>query len=328
MKYLLLLIIFCSLKVSGQKIIKLTSGTKSNIRGMSVVNNKIIWVSGNNGIVGKSLNGGKTWNWKCVPNFENADFRDIEAFDENIALIMCVGQPGYILRTEDGGNTWKEVYFNNKPGIFLDAIKFWNNKTGIALGDPINNKFIIAKTSNGGKTWNDIVGEPYPEASNGEACFAASSTNLRTFEDKYYFVTGGFVSNLFVGNKSIILPILQGKKSTGANSIAIKNKNTFYVVGGDFDYPGSKIKNCCYSNDGGKTWLVPQIPPNGYRSCIEYIDGKSWITCGYNGVDYSNDDGYTWRSISLQSFNVCRKSSHGNKVYLGGMNGIIGKLER
>ena len=40
------------------------------------------------------------------------------------------------------------------------------------------------------------------------------------------------------------MPILQGKQSTGANSIAIKNKKTFIVVGGDFNTPDSTLKNC------------------------------------------------------------------------------------
>ena len=57
----------------------LTSGTKTSLRGLSVVNDNIVWVSGSNGMVGKSVNGGKNWKWMTVRGFEKTEVRDIEA---------------------------------------------------------------------------------------------------------------------------------------------------------------------------------------------------------------------------------------------------------
>src|SRR6476660_6387156 len=88
----------------------LTSGTNTSLRGLSVVNDNVIWVSGSHGTVGKSLNSGKKWNWMTVKGFETKEFRDIEAFDANTAIIMAVDSPAYILKTTDGGVTWKVVY--------------------------------------------------------------------------------------------------------------------------------------------------------------------------------------------------------------------------
>jgi photosystem II stability/assembly factor-like uncharacterized protein len=87
----------------------LTSDTKTNLRGLSVVNDNVIWVSGNNGTVGKTTNGGKNWKWFTVKGFEKKDFRDIEAFDAATAVIIAVDEPAYILKTNDGGETWKVV---------------------------------------------------------------------------------------------------------------------------------------------------------------------------------------------------------------------------
>src|ERR1700733_8323618 len=97
----------------------LTSGTKSSLRGLSVVNDNIAWVSGSNGTVGKTNNGGRTWKWITVNGFEKSEFRDIEAFDATTAVIMAVAEPGYILKTQDGGDTWKVVYENKTKGMFL-----------------------------------------------------------------------------------------------------------------------------------------------------------------------------------------------------------------
>src|SRR6188474_3611274 len=100
------------------KVEILNTGVKASIRGLSVVNNNVVWVSGSNGMVGKSLNGGKNWKWMTVKGFEKNEFRDIEAFDANTAIIVAIPDPenihpANILKTTDGGDTWKIVYENN-----------------------------------------------------------------------------------------------------------------------------------------------------------------------------------------------------------------------
>jgi photosystem II stability/assembly factor-like uncharacterized protein len=326
MKNILLLLLLICPNTNAQIRI-LNAGTKTSIRGLSVVSDKVIWVSGNNGAVGRSIDSGNTWRWIQVKDFEKTDFRDIEAFDENIAVIMGVDAPAYILRTIDGGETWKLVFENRMKGMFLDAMEFWNEQSGIVIGDPIDGKFFIGRTFNGGDTWQSIPEKNYPVADSGEACFAASGTNIRKFgNDAVCFVTGGSHSRLFIKDKIIDLPIVQGKETAGANSIAIKNKKTFIVVGGDFNTPDSTLKNCVISNDAGQTWTYPSESPHGYRSCVEYIGKKQWITCGINGVDISNDDGQTWKSISKESFNVCRKAKKGKSVFFAGGKGNMGEL--
>ena len=53
------------------------------------------------------------------------DFRDIEAFDENTALVLGIASPAYFFKTKDGGATWKLVHFDERPEIFYDAFDFW-----------------------------------------------------------------------------------------------------------------------------------------------------------------------------------------------------------
>ncbi|MEO7264002.1 MAG: oxidoreductase [Ferruginibacter sp.] len=322
-----ILLSIISISASSQKVEIISTGKNTSLRGLSVVNDKTLWVSGSNGTVGRSLDSGKTWNWMQVKGFEKTDFRDIEAFDETTAVIMGISEPAYILKTFDGGENWKVIYENKTKGMFLDAMEFWNEQSGIVLGDPINGKMFIARTFDGGLNWRTLPEANYPVADSGEACFASSGTNIRKRTNaEAVFISGGLKSNLFIRDKKILLPILQGKESTGANSIAIKNKNTFIVVGGDFTKKDDTTKNCVITTNAGRSWTSPQRPPHGYRSCIEYLQKKTWVSCGLNGVDYSTDDGSNFNLISSEGFHVVRKAKHGKTVYFAGGNGKIGRL--
>ena len=320
-----LLFLFLVQNIYAQKIEILTDSIQSSFRGLSVVDNNIVWVSGSNGTVGKSLDGGKTWKWIIVKGFEKTDFRDIEAFDKKTAVIMGIAEPAYILRTTDGGENWNVVFEDTAKGMFLDAMEFWNIQSGIVIGDPINGRFFIGRTFDGGKTWRGIPEQNKPIADSGEACFASSGTNIRKLnKSEAVFVSGGLSSHIFIRDKKISIPILQGKESTGANSIAVKNSKTMIVVGGDFTTKDAITKNCVITENGGNTWFAPKTPPSGYRSCVEYLFKNKWITCGLNGADISDDNGMNWKNISKESFHVCRKAKKGNAVYLAG-NGRVGK---
>ena len=146
-------IIAASQKKFYPKVEVIESGVKTSLRGLSVVNDNVVWVSGSNGMVGKTTNGGKNWKWVTVKGFEKADFRDIEAFDANTAIIMAIAEPAYILRTTNGGDSWKLVYENKTKGMFLDAMDFRDPKNGLVIGDPVDGRFFMANTTDAGNSW-------------------------------------------------------------------------------------------------------------------------------------------------------------------------------
>lgn len=312
--------------MKSQSIQLLHSGKAISLRGLSVVTDRVIWTSGSNGTVGLSVDSGNTWKWMTIKGFEKTDFRDIEAFDETEALIMGIASPAYILRTTDAGETWKVVFENKSKDMFLDAMEFWNEQSGIVVGDPVYNKIFIARTFDGGKNWRALPNQNYPIADSGEALFASSGSNIRKLnKQEAVFVTAGLKSRMFLRDKKIDLPILQGTETSGANSIAVKNNKIMIVVGGDFKQMQATEKNCIITTDAGKSFYLPNTAPHGYRSCVEYLEKKKWICCGPNGVDLSDDDGDNWNWISKTGFHVCRKAKIGKAVFLAGADGRIGK---
>src|ERR1700730_1535964 len=192
---LIFLNVSCS-QLSAQHIQLLTGNNKTSIRGLSVVSDKIIWASGSNGTVGRSVDSGKTWRWMIVKDFEKRDFRDIEAFDDKTAILMAIAEPANILKTTDGGKNWKVVFSDTTKGMFLDAMDFYNANNGIVVGDPIKDSFFIATTTDNGNSWNPFALHRI-KANHGEAFFAASGTNVHYLPDgSFILVSGGKSSRL------------------------------------------------------------------------------------------------------------------------------------
>lgn len=330
--FLLVTFFIASSSLLAQQVQLLVEKLPASFRGLSAVSDDVVWVSGSKGTVGRSIDGGKTWTWNIVKGFETREFRDIEAFDENTAVIVAIAEPAHILRTIDGGKNWTIVYENSKKGMFLDAMDFFDDLNGTVIGDPVDGKFFIARTKDGGATWIEEPSSKLPEIDSGEACFASSGTNIRMFtKSTYGYVSGGTKSRFFVDNKPLALPVVQGLETTGANSMAArfgkksKSPDLIIAVGGDFMRDTVRASNCFYSNDLGKTWKSPSIAPFGYRSCVEFISEKDLITCGPKGVDLSSDEGRSWKNISSTGFHVCRRAKKGKKVFLAG-RGQVGQL--
>jgi hypothetical protein len=337
--FLVSLVFFvCITYAQNGMINMLDSGRMTSIRGLSVVDDNIVWASGSNGTVAKSIDGGKTFEWLTVAGYEKRDFRDIEAFDKNTALIMGIAEPSIILKTNDGGKSWYKVFEDSTKGMFLDAMDFADDRHGIIIGDPINKVVFISYTNDQGAHWFSLQDSMLiDDVEDGEAFFAASGTNIITYvnEGKIFFeyVSGGIKSKFYTMGYTHEIPIIQGTETKGANSIAyyqtgkIQHYKEGIIVGGDFAKDTSQTQNCVLLRPGqNPRFQLPQTPPHGYRSCVEYIARDKLITCGTSGVDISNDGGMNWQLISTQSFHVCQKAKKGNKVFLAGSNGKIAML--
>lgn len=350
MKHLAILFVSCVIFLASSQAQKTgvfilqNNVNSSGLRGMSIPSDEVIWASGSNGTVVKSTDGGNSWQWMVVKGHEKNDFRDIQAFDSLTAIVMCVGDPAYILKTKDGGKTWTEVYTKSLPGMFLDAMDFRNDKEGICIGDPIaigasgRKFFFVIRTKDGGDTWQE---EPLykmpPAAQNGEGIFSASGTNIVLLNNPdydYAFISGGVVSNFYLmaregkQNKGTQIPINQGIESTGAFSFATDGNKKFYCIGGDYKNPIQVYDNFYWTTDEGKKWASPsKSPPFGYRSCIKLIDKDKMVACGINGVDICRDGGNNWFSVTKEGFNVCMVSPNKKLVFLAGEKGKIGRLQ-
>ena len=169
-----------------------SSGTTVELRGLSVVSPSVAWASGQKGTVLRTTNGGGTWTAATVAGAETLDLRAIAAISARTAFAMSIGDSSRIYRTTDGGHTWSLRFVSTRKGSFLDAIRFWDARRGIAVSDPVDGKFLVVTTSDGGDTWQETAADGMPPALPGEGAFAASGSCLTVQGHGHaWFVTGG-----------------------------------------------------------------------------------------------------------------------------------------
>lgn len=304
-------------------VVPLRVNVPSSFRALSVVNNRVAWVAGSNGYVGRTTNGGTTWQFNQVKGFENLDFRSLHAFNQNQAIIANAGTPARILLTADGGKTWRLVYANTHTDAFIDGMDFWNKLEGMIYGDPIDGHMLLLRTTDGGKSWKPVK-QP-PQLAKGEASFAASGTGIRCFNKSSIVVaTGGTVSRLWYSAdkgdtwETMEVPVIQGESSTGIFSVATRD-NTWLVVGGDYQHPQQTNRHILLTTDKGKTWQAPALPTRGYRECVENLNGPVWVAVGPTGAELSVDDGNSWNPLSdEQGFHTVRKARRGSLTLMAG----------
>jgi hypothetical protein len=195
------------------------SHTTADLRGIANVGQGIAWASGTQGTVLRTIDEGATWQ-RCTtpPDAEKLDFRGIQAFDQNTAIVMSSGKGDLsrLYKTADGCQTWKLLFTNPDKEGFWDAIQFYQGKTfdqapnrsdvklipvtnrssAMLIGDPVNGAFAIFSTHDGGDTWHrwgDDPGTRRAAADPSESLFAASNSSMVSpgINGQYCFVSGG-----------------------------------------------------------------------------------------------------------------------------------------
>lgn len=294
------------------------SDTDAEFRGLAAVSPMVVWASGTRGRVARTTDGGATWRFDFVPGADSLDLRDIDARSATTAVAMSAGEAergqAKLFRTADG-RTWKKVYETTQKGVFLDALSFWDDRHGIAMGDPVDGRLFILVTDNGGETWTRVPTEDAPPMTRAEAAFAASGTCLAIQGTSNVWIgTGGGVNARVLRStdrgrtwKVAETPLHAGNPASGIFSIAFTDALHGVAVGGEYTSPRAPFDNVALTSDGGKTWrLASGELPRGYMSGVAYIPGthgRLLVAVGLAGTATSVDGGESWSMVDTLGFN-------------------------
>jgi photosystem II stability/assembly factor-like uncharacterized protein len=290
------------------------TGSSARLRGLSAVGANVAWASGSQGTVLRTVDRGATWQQVGPPGTTTLQFRDIEAFDADRAVILSIGSgsDSRIYVTSDAGQHWTLAFVNADPNAFYDCMTFFDNKRGLALSDPPDGvKFRIISTSDGGRSWHIVDPAGMPPALAGEFAFAASGQCITSDHGhRAWFGTGGaaqarvFRSDNRGRTWSVSATPMNSGPTAGIFALAFRGQQHGLAVGGDFLLPTASPDNFALTSDGGSSWqLVPSAPAE-YRSGATWVNGHTAIAVGPSGSDASFDHGRSWHGFDDGSFDT------------------------
>ena len=343
-----------------------TSPTTADLRGIDNVGDGIAWASGTNGTILRTTDTGSHWQLCTIPpNAEHLDFRGVQAFDAQTAIVMSsgTGDLSRLYKTTDGCASWELLFTNPDKDGFFDALQIpasppsHEKKRLVLLGDPVKGHFIvwgIRPFAAPKKIARPLI--TLPRSHPGQAVFAASNSSLFVYNGDFalfnplggfWFGTGGrsgarvfnSASSPGSGYQSTKLPLGDGKDSSGVFSLGFVTficplttkpcyiRKNVVAVGGDYELPDDGRASAAFSSNYGRRWHAALTQPHGYRSAVAYdTTNKTWITVGPNGTDISTDDGRNWHPLTPSKDDATDADKQWNALALPYVVGPHGRI--
>jgi photosystem II stability/assembly factor-like uncharacterized protein len=218
----------------------------------------------------RTHNGGARWT-KQFDSRQSGVFLDAISFwDANHGISMSdpVGGKLFILTTDNGGKTWKQVNTDKSPPVLPGEAAFAASGTCMAIQGSSN-------------VWIATGGGP-----RSRVFHSADRGRTWTVADT---------------------PVPAANAAGGLFSVAFMDARHGAVVGGRYDQPTAASNNVALSDDGGKTWRTPTgALPLGYMSGVAYVPGtggRSLVAVGLGGTAVSADRGESWTMVDSVGYN-------------------------
>lgn len=308
-----------------------TVDADQSFRGLDAVDRSTAWVSGasvsgGDARVYLTKDGGASWDDVSPAGSAGLNFRDVEAEDALTAAVLAIGEgeASRIYRTTDGGANWTETFRNTEPAAFYNCLDFYpGGKRGLAVSDPVNGKFRIAATSDGGRSWSVLPDDGMPD-STGEANFSASGDCLAIAGRDAWFGSGGAKSRIFHStdgglNWTATDSTIPAGEAAGVFGLAFKNPRQGVAVGGDFAAATNGVDASATTRDG-KSWtnggdLAHLGEDAAYLRRSLVVVGESGPIAGSS---VSTDGGQSWTQFSAVGFHTLDCTDDGTCWAAGG----------
>lgn len=251
------------------------------------------------GIVGRTTDGGKTWQYKTglIPNRYKTTSIDMNAvWFTDLQHGVAAAQAGTIVRTVDGGETWKKaaptgpVYASNQDVDFVDALNGW-----------IIGREGVRRTEDGGMTWVRVDEEKKLEGNAIQFLDLKHGWVVGKFGAVYRTADGGETWETIpaAGN----LEGLSGDDKPNFLSLHFADQNHGWIAGYRREFPGLEQYDYAvllHTSDGGLTWTKQMDGVQIQLKAVRFADTKRGWATGYNIHDGTStvfgteDGGLTW----------------------------------
>jgi photosystem II stability/assembly factor-like uncharacterized protein len=307
---LLLFLLLACIQTAKADWTKQTSNTFAWLHDVYFTNDQTGWIAGSGGTFLTTTDGGKTWTKS--KKFIEDNIRQVYFTDQQTGWLLCernlfslgANSPSYLLKTNDGGASWKRIEFTDNQRKRITKFFFAKSGLGLAVGE--GGAFFAMQDD--GETWKR----------------SRSPIRYLMFDgiftdDAHGVVVGAGGSILFTEdaglswNKSSVF----GNSETKLNSVFFLNQKNGWTVGSQ-----GKIFQTV---NGGKTWREQKS--NVAKDLTDVFFNNSaegWAIGDEGTILYTATAGNVWTIVNTKVGHKLEKVFFiGKKGFAVGFGGTI-----
>ena len=286
------------------------SGTMAWLHSVYFLNHKIGWVAGGNGTLLFTNDGGDTWHKMRRPTEDS--LRDVYFSDEQNGWLVCDravfklktnDEPqAYLLRTNDGGATWRRVDLSDSSARVLRAV-FRADGRGWTFGEA----GALYATNDGGASWvrqvvptkHLLLGGAFLDNDHGWLV-GAGATILQTSDGGETWRTG----------------LVRGARDLRFTAASFVEKRLGWAVGA--------AGQVFATTDGGRLWFPQASGVSTDLLDVKFLSAaEGWATGSQGTLLHTSDGGGHWTSESSRTPHLLERlfftdRAHGWAVGFGG----------
>lgn len=311
----LLLFAFCLLPSAfGSSWTRQPSGTMAWLRSVYFLDQNRGWVAGSGGTLLQTTDGGATWK-KLLPLTKDT-LHDVYFANDNVGWLIAErdmlklktnDEPrSYLLKTEDGGFSWRRIFLNSKDtNARLVRLVFADNQRGWVFGE----NGVVFATRDGGAHWMR----------------QASPT-------KHLLLGGAFALDgrgLLVGAAATILQTNDGGANWQFGVVNDDNSARLSAVsfaGNGFGWAVGKSGQVFATRDAGRTWFRQKSNTEVDLTDVKFINASEGWAVGADGlVLHTVDAGNHWFADSSSTSHSLQRlfAVDRDHVWIVGFGGTI-----
>ena len=300
------------LTVSASSWTRQTSGTMAWLHSVYFLDQNRGWVAGSNGTLLKTIDGGATWN--KVSTFTRDTLRDVYFADDNRGWLLAERDllklktndeaRSYLLRTNDGGQTWQRVLVKTSDAnVRLVRMAFADNQHGLLVGETGT----VFATSDAGAHWL-LQASPTKHLLLG-ATFTDSA-------HAWVVGTGATIVKTSDGGATWFNATLRDRNEIRFNAASFATHNLGWAVG--------NAGQILTTIDGGRAWYPQRSNVDADLLDVKFVDAREGWAAGAEGVLlHTTDAGAHWKIESSGTAHVLQRlffidRNHGWAVGFGG----------
>ena len=308
---LLLLTVQCSLLTASAAWTRQRSGTMAWLHAVYFLDQSHGWVAGSGGTLLETRDGGQTW--RKLYSLTTDTLRDVYFADEKTGWLLCERDSlklktndearAYLLKTTDGGLSWRRVNFE---GLDVNARLAHAVFAGAERGWVFGESGVVLATNDGGTHWTP-----------------------RTLPTRHLLLGGARdgTRGWLVGAGATIVQTSDGGL-TWQRSIVRDGAGARFTaasfVGNSLGWTVGSGGRIFATTDGGHTWLEQQSNVDADLMDVKFIDAAEGWAVGSQGVLlHTINGGARWAPESSGTTHALERlffvdQSHGWAVGFGG----------